>query len=227
MTPLDHVMRTARVLNTHALSLPEYFVLCSAGHRVTYAPDAFVEHAFAAAEDDSRGHASRSELAAALERLQTRGLLTCLTEAALHEEARRRAISVIPEIIDEGYDVGHVDFTPRGYAVHRDVIRAIYGSDHLARADAGFNLDLDTGRFDVYAVSPEHCRGLMEKIEAGGDDYAGVEHTRFVGRDGPTAIAQWRPNRFDMRETGYHGVLRFRSDVVPIRGLAGAAPPRR
>jgi hypothetical protein len=217
---MDYATRTARVLSTHGLSLPEHFVLCSAGYRVTYSPDAFVEHAFAASEGDRRGKASRSELAAALERLRTRGLLTCLTDGNLREEARRRASSAIPEVIDVGYDAGHVDFTPRGYAVHREVIRAIHGDDHLARVDAGFNLDPEAGRFDVYAVGPEHCRALLEKIEAGGDDYSGVERTRFVERSGPTAIAQWRPNRFVVRATGYHAVLRFHIGSVSVLPLS-------
>ncbi len=109
---------------------------------------------------------------------------------------------MVPEVIDSGYRVGHVDFTPKGYVVHREVIRAIHGDDFLARSDAGFNLDLDAGRFDVYAVNVDDCRRPMDEIQAGGDAYTGAEGTRFVGRDRPAAIAAWRPNRFFVREAG-------------------------
>jgi hypothetical protein len=187
--------------------------MCSAGYRVTLPPDAFVAHAFSASEGDPRGYASFTELAAAVERLEARGLLSRLTEADLHEEGRRKAASEIPELIDTGYQVGHVDFTARGYAVHRAVIREIHGDAFLARSDAGFNLDLDAGRFDVYAGTAERCRELMDMIEVEGDSYTGIERTRFVGRNGPTAIAQWRPNRFVVREAGFHGVFRFQSDA--------------
>ena len=227
MTSADSAIRTARVLSAHGLSLPEHYVMCSAGYRVTLPPDAFVAHAFSASEGDPRGGASLPELAAALRRLQARGLVTCLTEADLREDARRRATSAIPEVIDIGYQVGHVDFTPRGYALYREVIRAIHGDAFLARSDAGFNLDSGAGRFDVYAVSPDDCRGLMTAIEAAGDAYTGAERTRFVGRDGPTAIARWRPNRFVVREAGYQGVLHFRSDAAGPGGVADAALPRR
>lgn len=187
--------------------------MCSAGYRVTLPSEAFVSHAFAVTKGDPRGHPARPELAAALRRLQRRGLMSCLTAATLRADARRRAASKVPEVVF-GYRAGHVDFTPKGYGVHREVIRAIYGDAFLARSDAGFNLDLAAGRFDVYAVSVDECRRLMDEIQAGGDDYTGAEGTRFVARDGPVAIAEWRPNRFFVREAGYHGSLRFISDAA-------------
>ena len=205
----DLSARTFAALEAHGLSLAEHYVMGSASYRVTYPPNAFVEHAFAASRGDRRGEPSLAELTAALDRLLSRGLLTCLTAADVEEEARRRAASTIPEVDDIGYEAGMVDFTPRGYAVHREVIRAIYGDDFLARNEGGFNLDLAEGRFDVYAASAEQCRSLMDAIEADGDSYTGEEGTRFVGRDGPTVIGQWRPNRFITRDTGYHGVVRF------------------
>ena len=136
------------------------------------------------------------------------------------------AASRVPEVFDTGYRIGHVDFTPKGYGVHREVIRAIHGADFLARNDAGFNLDLDTVRFDVYAVSVDDCRRLMDEIQAGSDAYTGAECTRFVGREGPAAIAAWRPNRFFVREAGYHGVLRFISDGAEPGVAGGGAVPR-
>jgi hypothetical protein len=227
MTDPDSLARTARALSAHGLSLPEHYLMCSAGYRVTLPPAAFVSHAFAVTEGDPRGHPTRSELAAALRRLRTRGLLSCLTAAALRADAQRRAVSTLPEVIDIGYRIGHVDFTPEGYVVHREVIRAIHGEDFLARSDAGFNLNLVAGRFDVYAVSRDECRRRMDEIEAGGDAYTGAGCTQFVGRDEPAAIAAWRPNRFVVREAGYHGVLRFVSDATEAGVAADGAVPRR
>jgi hypothetical protein len=209
---MTNVTRTKRVLHAHGLSLPEHYVMCSAGYRVALPPDAFVAHAFSATVGDPRGTASVPELAAALRRLQARELMSCLTEADLHAEAVSRATSATPEVIDTGYQAGHVDFTRRGYLVYREVIRAIHGDAFLTRSDSGFNLNLDAGQFDVYAVSSEDCRGLMEVIQADGDAYTGMERTRFVDREEPTAIGQWRPNRFIVREAGYHSVLRFFTD---------------
>lgn len=172
----DFVTRTARVLTAKGLSLAEHQVMCSAGYRVTLPPLEFVEHAFQAWEGDSRGQSSRTELLAAFEHLQARGFMVCLTEADLREEAARRAISTIPEVFDRGYDVGHVDFTHRGYALYRQVIQEIHGDDFLLSTDAGFNLDTDAGRFDFYAVNAETVDGSW---------------TRFK----PTAIPTpaWRP----------------------------------
>jgi hypothetical protein len=93
--------------------------------------------------------------------------------------------------------------------MHCEVIRAIHGDHFLARYDAGFNLNLDAGRFDVYAASGDDCRRLMDEIETRGDAYTGAAGTRFVGRDGPGAIGAWRPHRFVRHERGYHGVVRF------------------
>jgi hypothetical protein len=227
MTDPAFPVRTARVLSAHGLSLSEHYVMCSAGYRVTLPPEALVSHAFSVSEGDPRGHPARPELAAALRRLRTRGLMSCLTAAALRADARRRAASTVPELIDTGYRVGHVDFTPKGYAVHRTVIRAIHGDDFLARRDAGFNLDPAAGRFDVYAVSVDDCRRLMDAVQAGSDAYTGAAGTRFVGRDGPVAIAAWRPNRFFVRKAGYHGVLRFIGDAVEPGVPVDGAVPRR
>ena len=210
--------KTARVLIAHGLSLPEHQLMCSAGYRVTLPPPEFVAHAFGAWEGDPRGQSSRAELLAAFEHLRARGLMACLTEACLteadlREEAERRAISTIPEVIDLGYDVGHVDFTPRGYALYRQVIQEIHGDDFLLSTDAGFNLATDLGRFDVYAVHAENCRRLMDEIQADGDSYTGVEATIFVRRDGPNEIGEWRPIRFLLRAVGHHGVLHYISSA--------------
>src|SRR3712207_3617720 len=99
MIGADFAMRTARVLGAHGLTLPEHYVMCSAGYRVTLPPEAFVAHAFSASEGDPRGHASLPELTAALARLEARGLMTRLTDADLREDARRRATSATPEVV--------------------------------------------------------------------------------------------------------------------------------
>ena len=226
MIESDFVARTTRVLNAHALSLAEHCVMCLAGYRVTLPPEAFVSYAFAASQGDPRVGPSHAELHAALARLEEREMMTCLTDADRREETLRRATSPVPEVVDIGYEVGHVDFTPRGHAVHRDVIRAIHGDEFLERGDAGVNVDAVAYRFDVYAVSLERCRGLMETIQANGDSYTGMERTRVVGSDGPTAIAQWRPNRFIVRDAGFHGIVRFRSDADRPRGVMDGTMPR-
>ena len=217
---MDLRARTSAALHAHGLSLAEHYLMCSAGYRVELLADAFVKHAFAATEGDRRGTASIQELTAALARLEGRELLTRLTDDALREAADRRVTSTVPEIL-ESLQVGRVDFTPRGFAVHREVIRSIYGDDHVARNDAGFNLDVSTGRFDVYAATLDDCERVLDEVESGGDSYTGEEHTRFIGREGPTPIGQWRPNRFVVRATGYHGVLRFVCE--PIDGSAHSA----
>ena len=205
---MDLRERTSAALHAHGLSLAEHFLMCSAGYRVTLPPDAFVEHTFALTEGDRRGVPSIPELITALASLEARGLMTRLTDQTLREEADRRARSHAPEVM-ESHWVGHVDFTPRGFAMHRDVIRSIYGDDHVERSDTDFNLDVSTGRFDVYAVTMGECQRAMDEIESGGDSYTGEEHTRFIGREGPTPVGQWRPNRFMVRDSGDHGVLHF------------------
>jgi hypothetical protein len=223
----DFVAHTARVLDRHGLSLPEYYVMSSAGYRVTLPPEQFVAHALSASEGDPRGHFSVSALAAALAHLQTRGLMLCLTETAIREDARRRATSRVPEVVTPGYHVGHVDFADPGYAVYREVIREIHGDDFVARTDAGFNLDAAAGRFDVYAVTAEDCSRQMDEIQAGRHCFTGVESTQFVSRDGPMEIKEWRPNRFFVRPAGYHGVLRYISSAAQRRvAVDGAAPQR-
>ena len=187
--------------------------MCSAGYRVTLAPRAFIAHAFAATAGDRRGSAAPAVLASALRRLRVRGLMTCLTAAALRAERRRKAASRVPEIFDDGYRAGHVDFTSKGYDLHRKVIRAIHGSEFLDRTDAGFNLDLKACRFDVFAVRAEDCSRLMDDLLADIAAYAGDDHVKVTDSSRLRKIATWRPNRFLERKSGYHGVVRFARDI--------------
>ena len=203
------------------MSLAEYYLLCSAGYHVTLPPDDFVAHACSASSGDPRGVVSLPALAAAFARLQARGLLVCLTQAAIRDDDRRRATSSVPEVRGPRFQAGHVDFTDRGYAVYREVARQIHGDDFLARMDTGFTLDADAGRFDVYAATVEECSRQMDVIEADGDAFTGVESVCFVSRRGPTEIGEWRPNRFVLRATGYHGILRYVIDADSAGGPAG------
>lgn len=213
----DFGRRTARVLAAHGLSLPEYQVMTTAGYRVTLAPAEFVSHASQAWEGDPRGSSSLLELNAALQRLQARRLMECLTAAHLRAVAERRRISTVPEVVDSGFRAGHVDFTHRGYALYRQVVRAIHGDAFLLRADAGFNLDPVVRRFDVYAPSVEMCAIVMDEIQGDGDSYTGTDATTFVERYGPTEIGAWKPNRFFLCTTGYHGMLRYVSGPLESR----------
>ena len=183
--------------------------MCTAGYRVTLPPAAFVSHAFQAWEGDPRGSSSLAELRAALERLQAQGLMEALTDAHLREDAERRRASTVPEVVDVGYRAGHVDFTHRGYALYRQVVGAIHGEAFLLKADVGINLDPAAGRFDVYAPGAERCQALMDEIQRDGDSYTGTDATIFVGKDGPSAIGEWKPNRFFLHTSGYHGILRY------------------
>jgi hypothetical protein len=227
MAEPDLVARTARVLLEHTVSLAGYQVMCSAGYRVTLPPAMFVSHAFCASEGDPRGQSSLEELAAALDHLQERGLMLCLTDADLREDAERRKTSSVPEVVHMGYQVGHVDFTHRGYVLYREAIRAIHGDEFLLRVDAGVNLDSDSGRFDFYAASADVCQSLMDEVQGDGDSFTGIESTLFVGREGPFEIGEWRPNRFILHTAGHHGVLRYVGGAAQPGVAADGPAPRR
>ncbi len=219
MTPApDFKSRIARVLPAYGLSLPEYHLLCTAGYRIPLPPVAFVSHTHAAADGDPCGQPSLATLGAALDDLLSRRMMSCLTELDLREDTERRRSSTVPEVLDLDYYVGDMDFAPRGYEVYRNVIREIFGDDFLLKKDAGFNLDPDVGRFDVYAASEEKCLALMDTIQGDGDSYTGAELTTFVETAGPTRIGSWRPNRFVAHSVGYHGRLRYVTGSSPDRG---------
>jgi hypothetical protein len=208
--------------------MPEHYLMCTAGYRVTLDRWKFVEHAAREFEGGGWPEVTRDELASALDRLLEAQLMLILTESDVQTENERRVASSLPEL-DDGikYRPGHVDFTERGYLLYRDVIRAIHGEEFLLRGDAGFNLDSDAGRFDLYATSAEECQGLMDAIQRNGDSYTGAESTTFVGRDGPSEIGAWRPNRFILHTAGSHGVLRYVSGAAQHPAAADGATRRR
>ena len=200
--------RAARILPLHGLSMPGYYLLCTAGYRVSLERQKFIKHAAWEFEGLGWPEVTHDEIASALDHLLEAGLMFVLTELDVQTEKERRAASPVPEL-DDGvyYQPGHVDFTERGYLLYREVIREIHGDDFSLGDEAGSNLDSDAGRFDVYAVTAEGCQRLMDRIEADGDAYAGAEATRFIGREGPTEIGPWRPIRFRLCASGFHGIL--------------------
>ncbi len=127
------------------------------------------------------------------------------------------------------YRPGHIDFTERGYLLFREVTKAIQGEAFLTSRDCGFNLDTKVGRFDFYSVRREDCEAYMNRVRVDGDSYTGIEGTTFVGTDPPVEIAAWRPLRFLLCSSGYHGVLHFTTGVAaqPVVATDGAAPRKR
>jgi hypothetical protein len=224
----DWVARVERMVGQHGLTMAEYYLLGTAGYRVTVDRHKFIPHASWEFEGDPWPSFSDAEMHSALDRLVHRGLMVILTEADVQLEKQRRASSEIPEL-DDGiyYQAGHVDFTEAGYLHYRAVSLEIRGAGQFPRDDGGFNLDLDRGRFDVFAVTLTDCQILMDQIRADGDSFTGVEGTTFVSSEGPTAIGPWRPVRFFTCSDGYHGVIRFNAGVaqqgVAAEGLRPAA----
>lgn len=202
--------RVARILAPHGLAMPEYYLMATAGYRVTLERRRFIEHAAREFQGDGWPEFSADRMESALDRLLEARLMLILSETDLQTERERRAASELPEL-DDGiyYQAGHLDFTEAGYLLHRNVSREIKGDSTFATDDSGFNLDLPRGRFDVYAVTRMDCQTLMDQIQADGNSFTGAEGTNFVGRDGPTEIGPWRPIRYFRCPTGYHGVLRF------------------
>lgn len=205
--------RVERILALHGLSVPEYYLLCTAGYRVTLERPKFIEHAAREFQGAGWPEVTPEQMATALDRLLDTRLMVILTEPDLNTEKERRAASDIPEL-DDGvyYKPGDVDFTEAGYLRYRELGRELKGDNAFPRDDGGFNLDSAAGRFDVYAAAGADCRGLMDEIQAAGDSFTGVEGTRFVGKDGPSKIGPWRPIRFFRCPAGFHGVLRFVTD---------------
>jgi hypothetical protein len=219
-------VRATRVLPSHQSSFPEYYLLCTAGYRVTLDRPRFIEHAAWEFEGLVWPPATRDDLTAAFDRLVSANLMTVLTEDDLRLEAERRRTSALPELEDAAnYRSGHVDFTEPGYGLYRTLVREISGDLHSE--DAGFNLDLGAGRFDVYAVSAAGCAKMMDTIQGDGDAYTGVVETKFRRRQGPVQIGAWRPNRFSCHASGHHGILRFVSGAAQPAVAADDASHRR
>ena len=184
--------------SSHGSSFPEYYLLCTAGYRVNLERMKFIDHA--AWEFQALGwpDAAPEELNSAFDRLVKAGLMTVLTEVELQVERERRAASALPELNDAiDYRPGHVDFTELGYRLYRTLVREIRGDAHME--DAGFNLDSDAKRFDVYAVNAAGCTKLMDTIQGDGDAYTGAEGTRFVDREIRPILARGEPT--DSRAT--------------------------
>jgi hypothetical protein len=75
--------RVARILPQHGVSMPEYYLLCTAGYRVNVEPETFIE--WAAGEFRGWPVFTRDELASALTRLLEAGVMTLWTDSALPE----------------------------------------------------------------------------------------------------------------------------------------------
>jgi hypothetical protein len=219
-------IRAESVLARHQSSFPEYYLLCTAGYRINVERPRFIKQAQREFQCGGWPDVTFEELSSALDRLVGAGLMTVLTDDDVRLETERRAASTLPELNDAmDYMPGHVDFTERGWLLYRTLIREIFGDAQLD--DSGFNLDTDSRRIDVYAVTAEGCTKMMDLLEKDGDAFTGIEGTTFVGREGPIRIDAWRPNRFSRHPGGYHGVLSFVVEHAQPGVAVERAPPRR
>lgn len=229
MTQESWPQRAARVLPQQGLSAADYYLMATAGYRINLERTEFVGHAAWEFQGLGWPEVTQEDLGSALDRLLNVGFMSVLTETDLQEERTRRASSGVPELDDAAdYRPGHIDFTERGYLLFRDVTKAIQGEAFLTAQDCGFNLDTKVGRFDFYSVRREDCEEYMNRVRVDGDSYTGIEGPTFVGTDPPVEIAAWRPLRFLLCSSGYHGVLHFTTGVAAQPGVApdGAAPRR-
>src|SRR4051812_1171182 len=67
--------RSARILPLHGLSMPDYYLLCTAGYRVTLERERFIKHAAWAFEGEGWPDVTHEEMASALDHLLEAGLL--------------------------------------------------------------------------------------------------------------------------------------------------------
>ncbi len=129
--------RTTRALAEHGLSLAEHYVMCSVGYRVDAEPPDLVRHVLGSSEGDPRGDFDAATYAAALTSCIERGFLILLDARHFDAQGRRwylgdTALAALDGFAD--YRPGHVEFTERGYDVHRAIVEAIFGPGHATRS---------------------------------------------------------------------------------------------
>ena len=206
---IEGLDETHRILAERGLDLCEHFLLSTAADFLPFAPERFIAYTKGGSEGDPRGTYSLEDFAAGLGRWLARGWLFVLPPEDVDGELERRRQSTLPEVGNPSFEAGNVTLSPVGLAVHRAIIRALFGDDFLAESDTGFNLDAAAHRFDVYAPDASLRAEQMDRIEREGGPYTGTPSPRFIERVGPIAIGPWKPHQLVLLPAGFHGILRY------------------
>lgn len=181
--------------------------MCSVGYRVPYPPARLAAHSESCSHGDRRGDFPLIDHLQAVDRCLEKGWLTILTPEHFEAEQQRLHDSTVPEVLDIGYEPGHVDFTPAGYSLQRAIVGEIFGESHLQQCDAGCNFEDAFFRYDVYAPTSDLCSHLMSWRMDQGECFARPAH--FVGATGPEPIGAWKPCRFITLPSGFYGRVQF------------------
>jgi hypothetical protein len=201
----------------HAVSACECAVLLVVNYRMSLPPNGVAGHAklFDDLDGNPYGVFSLDDYLRAVDRCVHKGWLTILPPDHAEREERRRRLSTVPEVIDESYRAGDVDFTEGGFPFFRALLCEVFGPDIVRRSYAGWNWDDSRHAFDVYAEDEELCRSAMERVEREGVNPFGGGLLRVAGVEGPAPIGPWKPDRFIMLPSGFHAVLKVELHAQP------------
>jgi hypothetical protein len=201
-----HLLATLR---RHGVSPCEDAVLGIVHYHINLSADGIAEYAKLYDENDGNplGDYPPEDYLRAVGSCVAKGWLAVLTPEHFEQEARRLALSDVPEVIDDVYRPGQVAFTEAGFLLHQTLRVEAFGPEFLEREYGGWNWDEGRHRFDVYGSSEEECRSVLEDIERDLPDILG-RPGRVAGVEGPRPIGAWRPCRFLTVPSEYHAVVR-------------------
>lgn len=198
---------TFDVLNKLNVSLAEYFVMCPVGYRIFLPPHEWAQTSVNLSEGDPRGQPTLVEHLKAVDSCLWNGWFEVLTPEECERVIARRQSSAIPEIVDHP-EPNTVDFTQKGHTLFRQIILNIFGSEHVRKSDAGWNLDEDNQVANIYAETNDLCQACIKEFTDDPSSCTG-EAAEVVNVSHVESIGAWRPNRFVTLPHGFHACVRY------------------
>ena len=205
---MNFYQKTCNVLREHNISLCEHFVMCTVGYRIPLPPQQLAKRSASLSEGDSRGEFTTREHLTAIKHCTKKGLLEILTDGWERQEANRLESSQLPELLDLDFQSGVVDFTQKGYLLHRQIIGKIFGKKRIQQGDSGWNIDEDQFEINFYSETKRLCVKLVDAFHKNPDIYTGAP-TKILSSQPPHIIGAWKPNRFIELKSGYHAKLTY------------------
>ena len=190
----------------HDISLPEHFLMCNIDQDLELTSEELVNSAVSYGKLDFRGGFSKDEFLVAIDSCVEKGIFQFITTQfdQCDVQAQRINSGSSPES-------KLVEFTNKGYILHRKIVETIFGKSNIQYNDSGWSLLSEKSEIHVYGETQELCQIRIHELEDESEFYFGapiiINDISQIEK-----LDEWKPNKFITLFEGYRYIINY--DVV-------------
>lgn len=227
--------RLMQALNKHSVTPCEYQAMICPYYEEPLEPEEMaawtVKENQAGSRRDTGVLFSEKEYLLAIRQMIAKGWLMIQSRDVKRVVSQRKADNIPQREQECVSKKGTVEFTRKGYLLHRRILKDGYGNRCVQEVDSFVTTDQGRHEVHFYAGSIlvchewiQACRQAYRRDDTISDLVGGP--TKVIAIRGPYRIGRWRPSRFLTLQHGYHVVVKYqklrrRRLDMPVVNLTG------